>query len=107
MAISEFRYNAKRKHYSYIFKSKGSFRENILLTTKSTRLWHGKSKKNIKLFQHPNPKSTKEVYLIPIVYIDNADCFHPSLLKWYFHRNDERIIKRLEKRKNRSRTHIF
>ena len=104
MAISEFRLNKKRKHYAYIFKRRGSFCKNIILTTKPTRLWHGKTKKNIKLFHHPNPKSNKEVYVIPIVYTDRIDCFHSSSLKWNFHKNDKRVIKRLKK--NRSRTHI-
>ena len=106
MAISEFRFNKKRKHYAYIFKEKGEYRKNILFTTKATRKWHSKEKKNKKLFRHPNPKSTKTIYVIPIIYIDSIDSFHSDSLKWHFHKNDKRIIKRIKKRKNRSRTHI-
>ena len=58
-----------------------------------------KQKKNIKLFKHPNNNSFKEIYVIPIVYIDNADSFHSSSLRWKFHKNDKRKIKRIKKRK--------
>ena len=106
MALSEFRFNKKRKHYAYLFKEKGIYRKNILFTTKPTRLWHGKKKKNIRLFRHPNNNCTNEIYAIPVVYVDKANCFHPSKLKWNFHNNDKRKMKRIKKGKNRSRTHI-
>lgn len=109
MSTSEFRYNKKRKHYAYIFKSAGFFRKNLLLSTKHIRIWKGKKKKNIKLFKHPNPNSKITVYVIPIIYVDRSECFYPNVLKWYFDKNDKRVIKRLKKKrnnKNRSRTHI-
>ena len=106
MSLSEFRYNKKRKHYSYLFKAIGNYRRNILFSTKPTRVWKEKIKKNIKLYKHPNPSSSKDIYAIPLVYIDKLECFHSDSLKWSFHKNDKRLIKRLKKNKNRSRTHI-
>lgn len=37
MSLSEFRYNKRRKHYSYIYGQKGDYRKNLLLSSKSTR----------------------------------------------------------------------
>ena len=99
MAVSEFRFNKKRKHYSYVFKIVGSYRKNVLFTTKPIRIWKGKEKNNIKLFRHPNLNSKKIIYVIPIVYIDYVDSFYPVVLKWNFHRNDKRIIKRIKRGK--------
>ena len=102
MSLSEFRFNKKRRHYAYLFKAIGLYRKNIILTTKPVRVWRGKIKKNIKLFSHPNTNSSKEVYVIPIVYLDYVDCFHSDLLKWCFHKNDKRTIKRLKRKKRKS-----
>ena len=99
MSISEFRFNKKRKHYAYVFKILGQYRKNILFTTKPTRIWKGKVKRNIKLFHHPNAKSDKTIYVVPIIYADCSNCFYPVLLKWSFHKNDKRIIKRLKRGK--------
>ena len=100
MSISEFRYNKKRKHYAYLFKTIGMYRRNILLSTKPIRIWRGKIKNNIKLFKHPNAKSNKVVYVIPIIYVDNINNFYPQILKWKFDKNDKRIIKRIKHRKH-------
>lgn len=59
MSKSEFRYNKKRKHYSYLFKDIGQLRKNLLLSSKQTRKHHGKRKKNVKLYRHPNKKNSK------------------------------------------------
>ena len=99
MSISEFRFNKKRKHYSYLFKTIGVYRKNVLLSTKPIRIWKGKIKFNIKLFKHPNPNSIKVVYIIPIVYVDHMDSFYPQSLKWKFDKNDKRLIKRLKRKK--------
>ena len=99
MSTSEFRYNKKRKHYSYIFKSKGFYRRNILFSTKPIRIWRRKSKYNVKLFRHPNPNSNKVVYVVPIVYVDNIQCFYPKKLEWFFDKNDKRVIKRIKRKK--------
>ena len=100
MAISEFRFNKKRKHYTYIFKKRlGLYRKNIVFTTKSIRVWKGKIKNNIKLFRHPNINSKKVIYVIPIIYIDHVDSFHPAVLPWNFDKNDKRTIKRLKYKK--------
>ena len=99
MSISKFRYNKRRKHYSYIFKDKGVKRKNILLSSKSSMKKHGRKKKNIKLFKHPNPNVEKEVYLIPIIYLDNYEVFDSKKLKWKFDKNDKRKVKRIIKKK--------
>lgn len=73
MARSEFRYNRKRKHYSYLFKDIGNRRKNIVLTSKEYRKEHKRIKKNVKLYKNPNPNNDKQSYLIPIIYNDGAD----------------------------------
>lgn len=99
MSRSEFRYNKKRKHYAYLFKDLGELRKNILLTTKSIRIAHGKRKKNILLFKSPNNNENMVTYVIPYVYIDHLSCFDSRVLLWVFDRNDKRKIKRIKKRK--------
>ena len=99
MAISEFRFNKKRKHYAYLFKIMGTKIKNILISSKPTRIVVGKAKKNIKLFRHPNPKSMVTIYLIPYVYFDSMDSFGDKLYPWKFDKNDKRVVKRLKKRK--------
>ena len=60
MSRSEFRYNRKRKHYSYLFKDINNRRKNIILTSKPYRKEHKKLKKNVKLFKNPNPSNDNE-----------------------------------------------
>ena len=97
MSRSEFRYNRKRKHYSYLFKDINNRRKNIILTSKPYRKEHKKLKKNVKLFKNPNPSNDNESYLIPIVYNDSVDSFDLRKLKWKFHPNDKRKAKRIKK----------
>ena len=97
MSTSEFRYNKKRKHYAYLFKSIGSKRLNIILSSKPYRREHKRTKKNVALTQHPNHNSNKQVFLIPIVYKDEIISFDSKVLKWVFHPNDKRKVKRLKK----------
>ena len=97
MARSEFRWNKKRKHYSYLFKDVGVIRCNIVITTKPFRIVHGKTKSNIKLFKHPNPNSSKTAYIIPFIYLDDESSFYEKSYKWSFDINDKRIIKRIKK----------
>ena len=99
MSTSEFRYYKKRKHYAYLFKAIGLYRKNILLSSKSLRMWRGKKKKNIKLFKHPNPNSQLIIYVIPVVYLDRVDCFYSKSLCWSFHPNDKRKVKRIKRSK--------
>ena len=99
MSTSEFRYNKKRKHYSYIFKVVGDYRKNIVLSSKPFRKRHGKIKKNILLFKHPNPKCKQIVYVIPYIYIDDIRSFDCKVLLWNFHPNDKRKIKRIKRKK--------
>ena len=100
MARSEFRYNRKRKHYSYLFKDAGTGRKNIVLSSKPYRKEHKKLKKNIKLFKNPNPNNQNQSYLIPKIYIDSIDSFDERVLKWRFHSSDKRKVKRIKKKKN-------
>ena len=97
MSRSEFKYNKKRKHYSYLFKDVGSYKKNLILTSKPTRKQHKKIKKNVKLYRHPNSNSNKDVYVVPIVYLDDIKSFDSKILNWKFDRNDKRKIKRLKK----------
>ena len=96
MARSEFRWNKKRKHYSYLFKDAGGFVLNIVITTKPNRVVHGRIKKNIRLFKHPNPNSLKTAYVIPFVYVDKLSSFFEKIYSWNFDKNDKRIIKRIK-----------
>ena len=97
MSTSEFRYNKKRKHYAYLFKTVGSRRLNIIISSKPFRKEHKRIKKNVSLSKHPNPNSNKKAFIIPIVYKDEIISFDSRVLKWVFHRNDKRKIKRLKK----------
>ena len=82
MAKSEFRYNKKRKHYSYIFKQRDDKYKNILLSTKPiVKEKHNrkiKMKKNIKLFHHPDINNQNNTYLINKVYEDYIDKYCES-----------------------------
>ena len=92
MARSEFRYNRKRKHYSYLFKDIGNRRKNIVLTSKEYRKEHKRIKKNVKLYKNPNPNNDKQSYLIPIIYNDSVESFDDRKVKWGFHRmTNERL----------------
>ena len=99
MALSEFRYNRRRKHYAYLFKSVGPLRKCVIFSTKPTRTWRGKVKKNYRLFKHPNPNCAKTVYVIPKIYFDHISSFYSDSLNWSFDKNDKRIIKRIIKGK--------
>lgn len=102
MALSEFRYNKKRQHYSYIFGQKGNLRKNLLLTSKDTRKKKKKGKykekKNIKLYRHPNPNKNEEQYIIPKIEYDDFSSFGKEL-NWNFHPYDRRKIKKIKKGK--------
>lgn len=99
----KFRFNKKRKHYSYIFKIINGYCSNILLTTKTESIHkkHGKTKliKNIKLYKHPNSKMNDTVVFIynHPPYIDAVESFDCKKLNWKWNANDKRIIKRLKK----------
>lgn len=106
MARSEFRWNKKRKHYSYIFGTIDGLAKNLLFTTKQERKVHGKMKKNVKLFKHPNPNCEKEVYIIPYIFLDRETAFYGSIYNWKFDKNDKRAIKRIKKTwKNKNSQH--
>ena len=99
MSRSEFRWNKKRKHYAYLFKDKGKYVLNIVITTKPFRLVHGKEKSNIMLVRHPNPKCNKSAYVIPFVYVDDFISFFEKVYKWDFDVNDKRKIKKIKREK--------
>ena len=97
MSTSEFRYNKKRKHYAYILKTIGASRKNIVLSSKQYRKYRKKIKRNIELYKHPNPNCNKRIYVIPYIYLDDISSFDYKILKWKFHPNDKRKIKRLKR----------
>ena len=72
--------------------------KNIVLTSKEYRKEHKRIKKNVKLYKNPNPNNDKQSYLIPIIYNDSVESFDGRKLKWEFHPNDKRKVKRLKKR---------
>ena len=98
MSRSEFRWNKKRKHYSYLFKDIGSKRKNVVLTSKSIRFHHKRARNNVRLYKHPNPNCDKQVYLIPIIYSDNLSSFDEMKTNWRFHPNDKRKVKRIKRK---------
>lgn len=101
MAISEFRYNKKRKHYSYIYGQKGDLRKNLLFTSKSVRrvTTHGKTRiiKNHRLYKNPNPNKTDVQYVMNKRCLDHKDSFANLKSNWSFDKKDKRTIKRLKK----------
>ena len=97
-----FRYNKKRKHYSYIYKIKGDYCFNILLTTKqvSKQRKHKRTVaiKNILLFKNPNKNSCKLVFIYNHPpYIDNVVSFDVKKLPWEWDINDKRKVKLFKK----------
>ena len=103
MPKNEFRWNKKRRHYSYIHKRVGSKRVNILITSKAVMIEKKNKKKikithNVPLYHHPNPNKEGRYYLIPINYIDDIESFDIHIYeKWIFDRNDKRKVKRIKK----------
>ena len=49
MARSEFRYNRKRRHYSYLFKDVDNKRKNIILSSKAYRKEYKKSARSVSI----------------------------------------------------------
>ena len=100
---NKFRYNKKRKHYSYIFKIVNGFCLNILLTTQpeSIHKKHGKIIKirNIKLHMHPNHRRSNTIVFIynHQPYIDAIESFDCKQLDWEWDVNDKRKVKRFKK----------
>ena len=101
MALSEFRWNKKRKHYAYLFKKMGLKRMNMLISTKPYVYRKGKRPiKNIPLFRHPNLTKSGKYYLIPRNYLDDCSCFEDKVYQgWEFDANDRRNVKRIKKNK--------
>ena len=104
MSRSEFRWNKKRKHYSYIFKDKETKRKCILITSKKYVIKH-KNKRikiifiNVLLYHHPNSKKEGTYYVIPKIYEDDISSFDEKLLDWKWNNNDKRKIKRIKRDK--------
>ena len=56
--------------------------------------------KNVKLYKHPNPNSSKTAYIVTRTYTDHQDSFADKVYKnWKFDKNDKRKIKKIKKRK--------
>ena len=106
MAISEFKWNKRRKHHAYSHKKYGSKEENILISSKPYVFKHknGKNKiilKNIPLYHHPNPEKEGQFYVIPRNYIDDSGDFDSRTYKWNWNNNDKRKIKRIKRLKKK------
>lgn len=106
MSKSNFRYNKKRKHYSYTLKEMDESSENILLTTAAffEDKKYGKKiiRKNIPIYKHPNPNKQNDGKNYFIVnhcpYFDNNNSFCSKVYScWKWNRNDKRKIKRFKK----------
>lgn len=108
MSKSEFKFNKKRKHYSYIFKAMNGYCLNILLTTDSESRQKKHKKvimvKNIQLFRHPNKNSKVKAFIYNHPpYLDNEKSFDKKLLNWSWDKNDKRKVKRMKKYKKCNR----
>ena len=105
LARSEFRWNKKRKHYSYLHKDIGSKRLNILITSKPVVVKHLDDekviviKKNIPLYKHPNSNKNGKFYIIPKNYLDESNSFDSKVYKWNWNVKDKRKVKRVKKNK--------
>ena len=104
MSRSEFRWNKKRKHYAYLFKDKGDFCINILITSKPHVIKHKNGKvriilRNVKLIRHPNKNKSGVFYVIPKNYLDEFKSFDERIYNWSWDKNDKRKIKRIKKNK--------
>ncbi len=101
MSRSEFRWNKKRKHYSYIHNDDGNKRINIVISSKPCVKRKGKVViKNVPLYRHPNVNKDGQFYVIPRNYADDKDSFDGKVYDWYWDRNDKRKIKRIKKNKH-------
>ena len=106
MSRSEFKWNKKRKHYSYLFKDVGNKRKNILLHTDPSKKkdWNHKKQKvfektHVKLHRHPNPSKSKDetFYVETRHYLDNESSFDGRVYNWKWDKNEKRKIKRIKK----------
>ena len=103
--LPEFRYNRRRKHYSYIFKRRNGKYYNLLLSSKPTETKTREGRiveyNNIPLYKHPNPnKSEDKQWVINRVYKDiNFNKTFDKKLNWQFHLFDKRKIKKIKKSK--------
>lgn len=99
MSISEFRYNKKRKHYSYIHGQRNDRRKNILITSKPVIRTKKKDIHNKPLFHHPNKYNDGQYYVVIRNYSDDKSCFGDKTYDWNWDRNDKRTIKRIKRKK--------
>ena len=102
MSKSEFKWNKKRKHYSYSHKKRGFKEENILITSKRYVKKHKKGKtrivlENVPLYRHPNPEKNGQFYVIPRNYLDDSSSFDSKKYNWNWDVNNKRKIKRIKK----------
>lgn len=96
MKKSEFRFNNKRKHPSYVFREKDN-KYYCIVITHSPRF---KNKKNIKLYKNPEPNNSTDAYVVNKIYKDEILSYNKRILSnWKFHNYDKRNIKRIKKNK--------
>ena len=96
MKKSEFRFNKKRKHPSYVFKEKNNKYHSILITHSPMT----KNKINIKLYKNPEPNNKTDAYLVKKIYKDDINSYSRQVFRnWKFHKYDKRNVKRIKKNK--------
>ena len=95
MALSEFRFNRRRKHPSYVFKKKNNKYHSILITHAPKT----GNKKNIKLYKNPKLNDKTDAYLVPKIYKDDLSSYNQPYNNWQFHTYDKRNVKRIKKGK--------
>ncbi len=95
MSKSEFRYNRRRKHPSYVFKEKKNKYHSILITHAPISA----NNKNIKLYKNPKPNDNSQAYMIPKIYKDDISSYNKPYKGWQLHRYDKRNVKRIKKGK--------
>ena len=103
--LPEFRYNRKRKHYSYVFKRTNDVYYNLLLSSKPTEVKTREKRKvvynNVPLTAHPNPnKPNVKQWIMPKVRKDKGfEKTFDKKLNWSFHPQDKWKIKKIKKGK--------
>ena len=95
MSISQFRFNRRRKHPSYVFNEKDNKYQSLIITHSPVT----RKKNNIRLYKNPNNNDSSTSYIVPKIVSDNKSSYNKPYKNWNFDKNDKRKIKRLIKRK--------
>ena len=106
MSKSEFKYNKKRKHYSYSHKKCGVKEEKhpYFFKTICKKEQKGKGKDNSKKYSSASSSKSKKrrsILCYSKNYLDDSESFDSIQYNWCWDRNDKRKIKRIKKLKNK------